>query len=157
MKNITSYSRKLKNIPKKTIKNELYKLTLLYEEGLDDKCAADESMMACELQKHLKMNIHNDSIVTVLKKGSKFIGWSMSIPANAREGDIKSMFYIKNEYRSKGLGEYIFNKTMKTLKRRGFKQMFVAPWDDRSDAFFEKLNCKHTWGGYYLFTYRIKL
>jgi len=83
--------------------------------------------------------IKEDEVAVIIKRNNKYIGWSLTYGMNS--GKPKSMFYIREEYRMSGLGRELFEKTEQMLRRRGYKAMYVSPWDPRSQTFFTNMGC----------------
>jgi GNAT superfamily N-acetyltransferase len=148
MENFKTYTKRLNKISNSTIKNKLFYLTLAKEDGDED------SMMLHELCRYLRSGINSDAIVTIAMVERKYVAWSFTI---TRHHQPKSMFYVLPEYRGQGVGKMLFNKTAKSLKKRGYSHMYVAPWDRCSSNFFSKMNCTDSPIYDYFFNKRIKI
>ena len=80
-----------------------------------------------------------EDVVVIIKKDGRYAGWSITYGLGS--GKPKSMFYVHCIYRGSGLGRQLFERTEKMLRGRGYKVMYVAPWDASSRAFFSRMGC----------------
>lgn len=78
-------------------------------------------------------------MAVILKKDGRYVGWSLTYGLGS--GKPKSMFYVHCIDRDKGLGRQLFERTEKMLRSRGYKVMYVAPWNVGSRAFFTSMGC----------------
>lgn len=121
----STYVKSLQYVSPKIRQKELKKLTL---------SKVGNSQMMYKLH-----SFNGDEVAVILKKDGKYVGWSLTY--GLKSGKPKAMFYIDENYRTKGLGKHLFKRTEKMLRQRRYKVIYVAPWNKASRAFFAGMGC----------------
>jgi len=119
------HTRKLILFSVKTRKEVLFNLTL----------RSLESLMRYRINLSLKKEI--EDIAITCKYNNKVIAWALIYNKN------KIMVYVKPEFRKKGIGKKLLTKCQSYLKKHKEEKCLVAPWNNVSDSFYNKISFKY--------------
>jgi len=122
------HTRKLILFSTKTRKEVLFKLTL--------RCY--NSLMRERINLSLKKEI--EDIAITCKYQNEVIAWSLIYNKN------KIMVYVHPKYRKKGIGKKLLLRCQSYLKKNKEEKCLVAPWNNVSDSFYNKINFKYKKG-----------
>jgi GNAT superfamily N-acetyltransferase len=99
------------------------------------------SLMGERLEGELKKRGSSKDIAVVARLNGRLVGWSCIMPGR-RSASTRLMFYVKPQYRRKGVASALLNRTTKYLKHKGYKAVYAATWDSRSDGFYKNMGFK---------------
>ena len=84
--------------------------------------------------------VKGNYIVIALFVSNRLVGWAMlDFVLSQQSSMLRCYIYVKEQYRRKGYGTLILQKTRLAAKRRG-RGIRVCPWDVRSRKFFQSVN-----------------
>jgi GNAT superfamily N-acetyltransferase len=72
----------------------------------------------------------------------EIVGWSLVFPGltkNKKQFRHKAHFYTDPSKRKNGIGSFLMESILKWIKKHK-KELFVFPWDTKSEKFFSKWN-----------------
>lgn len=134
--NYTFHSRKLIDFSADYINQRLFKLTLTSVGSV----MRSRLHLAIYYKKNIPNMIFNgieDDIVTIVKHNNETIAWANTFHIN--NSHPKTMLFVNPDFRRNGIGSILLKKHTAYLKRKNIKKTSFAPWDPRSENFYNKI------------------